>query len=724
MAIRQNPYNPLLNSKIQFLEGPQTALNTYLPSGVKDGQAVEGAFYLTNDTNRLYVGRQLSSDSTKIYPVQISASITRVTDTTELTSYADICDDGDLFYIQDDNILASVRKNYQTGETHYIQLNPATGITDFSTSGTGESTNKTLRINHSILAEDSSSTKDAYFSIQGGRNVNITRTSPDTSIDTYSSFVALIDSADFQLSSTASSDNTSTIKLQSLTGTSSASATPTITDCSSLIIKGATREVNDTSNVIYNIKNTVATSIDTTSNGVSTVSIEGIRPIGLTSAPRAMQYAVATVNNVTTFNNGTYYELIDGSYKLATSYNSSKTYYTLTSGSGGFELKFKYYNPLIDLTSNETGVVETSALIFNPAITLGQSRLETTYFSNGTAYLNTYTKDEVDAAITTQINNRISSADAMTYLGTVNSDTDLISKIKTGNDYTVHSGDTYKVSADFSPVVGVNAKVGDLIIFKGSEGANGYITGITDATLENYFDIIPSGDDTLLQYEFLANANSSSTNPAANILLKDSNHSNNTILNTYFYGWTSSPTANDNIITVVGSGNGTNSRVDLQIKHKLFNVTNTTNRSLINSVSNDGAVALGKDNSYKIFVLSDPNDIARDNYGHVTSVQGTYVTLRHNRLTNVQQTNTVVAGSWSTGNNTDIFTELGSGQDPTDNTIYRAQVSLGFIDRVSTSNSDYAAQANINFESKTLEFSTVTHNSQPTVVMDLVWKSF
>jgi hypothetical protein len=47
-------YSDLNNTaKVRFLAGTQASIATL----ISNGDAIEGAFYLTNDTHRLYVGR-------------------------------------------------------------------------------------------------------------------------------------------------------------------------------------------------------------------------------------------------------------------------------------------------------------------------------------------------------------------------------------------------------------------------------------------------------------------------------------------------------------------------------------------------------------------------------------------------------------------------------------------------------------------------------------------
>jgi len=70
--------NSFENKNIKFLSGTQTDLNKYfLGSGdLKSGTAVEGAFYLTLDTHRLYIGRKIDDNGvTKVIPIPVNEGI-------------------------------------------------------------------------------------------------------------------------------------------------------------------------------------------------------------------------------------------------------------------------------------------------------------------------------------------------------------------------------------------------------------------------------------------------------------------------------------------------------------------------------------------------------------------------------------------------------------------------------------------------------------------------
>ena len=115
----------------------------------------------------------------------------------------------------------------------------------------------------------------------------------------------------------------------------------------------------------------------------------------------------------------------------------------------------------------------------NPTITIG-SNDTAVKFINGTADLSVYTMDEID--------DKLIAVNAMVYKGTISNGT--------APSSNVSIGDTYKIITSPATVDSGTAKVGDLIIARGTEGDDGYITA---ATLT--WDIVPSGDEAAYDFD-------------------------------------------------------------------------------------------------------------------------------------------------------------------------------------------------------------------------------
>ena len=102
-------------SKVKFLLGTQEALKPYIAGTTS---AVNGTFYLTNDTHRLYVG----NNEGKAVPV--NEGVTTVQNLTLLEStYSSIAYPGEFFYVTDGNILCVCAGLDSAGKKHFVQIN-------------------------------------------------------------------------------------------------------------------------------------------------------------------------------------------------------------------------------------------------------------------------------------------------------------------------------------------------------------------------------------------------------------------------------------------------------------------------------------------------------------------------------------------------------------------------------------------------------------------------
>ena len=102
-------------SKVKFLLGTQEALEPYIAGTTS---AVNGTFYLTNDTHRLYVGNNAGK------AVPVNEGVTTVQNLTLLEStYSNIAHPGEFFYITDGNILCVCAGLDSAGKKHFVQIN-------------------------------------------------------------------------------------------------------------------------------------------------------------------------------------------------------------------------------------------------------------------------------------------------------------------------------------------------------------------------------------------------------------------------------------------------------------------------------------------------------------------------------------------------------------------------------------------------------------------------
>lgn len=252
-------------------------------------------------------------------------------------------------------------------------------------------------------------------------------------------------------------------------------------------------------------------------------------------------------------------------------------------------------------------------------VTYAQDKEEHTVYSNAELYYKITVDGETETTINNQgslgkfyssskvdelIRQAAANMNAMTYKGVVASDT--FATTVAG----AQKGDTYKANGEI--VIGSQtAKTGDLIIYKGDDLADGSAPENTD------FDVIPSGDEIDSQFALSGTGNA--------IVLTNTTNKNN-------------PAAGS--VSVSGT-DGISAEVTnnaLSIKH--------TNAISAGSVGESGNVSPAAGNSFTI------PSISYDAQGHITSASNVTVTLPADRDT------TYLLGTTIGDNNYDAYINL------------------------------------------------------------------
>lgn len=182
-----NPLNEYGNfadgTNIQFKHGPQANINRM----IQNGGAIEGAFYLSDDTQKLYVGRTKNGN---VYPVQVSKGVTVVTTTDELNlastgknnANSAFIEEGDLYYVTNGNILAALEYNTNSSKYEWVQINPPTGINSVEVNYVDDSLVSNLVESHlEIATAAGGQNASSYFF--GGNNITIAANSNNQIID-------------------------------------------------------------------------------------------------------------------------------------------------------------------------------------------------------------------------------------------------------------------------------------------------------------------------------------------------------------------------------------------------------------------------------------------------------------------------------------------------------------------------------------------------------------
>ena len=566
-------YTNFNGTNVKFLQGSQANLNALMKGGNKQGQAIEGAFYLTTDTQRLYIGRKVSGgdDNNKVYPELVSAGITTVADSSALSALTSVVRDGDIVYVQSGNILAVYEANdadnggVVTG--HWVQVNPQTGITGF-TNALAAATNG--EIITSTISSQSGDSNIARVGLKAGSNISLSEDTLSTTINGNSANVPAIkiDAVDttYEIGSSASSTN---------------------------------------GNVKIGLKKNGSSSLETTQVGIS-----GETSVGVTSTSAGEIEITGPSFDSLTFTNNTNNNINDGKGFIAT--------LGITSG--------------IEEANSDLSVSGS----LDPVIRIGDSNTTDVHFSNGVAALSVYTKAQTDTAINTAITNKLAEADAMVYRGTVstygqNASTNdsLLKAINTNGG--AHIGDVYKASSDFTVPDADSQEqnatkpvyTGDLIILRSSSGeeTNGII-----ATNNIRYDIIPAGDEPYIW------AKADNNNKFIQILDgRTGNSSTDTnVLKTTFAA--SSPLSSS---LVLDSGDATGRTATVTYSHNVITTDKAYSTSNFTTASPD--IAANSDtvgnNTLEFYAFRSSDDITADGYGHITKIATKKISLTHNKLT-------------------------------------------------------------------------------------------
>ena len=605
MPTRHNPlreYDAIAaNTKIQFKSGTQAALNVL----IQNGGAIEGTFYLTTDTHKLYVGRKKTTGGL-VYPEQVSRGVTVVGTTEDLPtvnpSSSDVpsgaIEEGELFYITNTNVLAALRKVPNSNPVTYewVQINPPTGISDVSTAASTNGSNVDVRTTISTAAGE----QIGAFQIAAGDNVALT-------------------------------SGTGTVDLGSSTRSGQGQVTISATDTT---YKPAV-ETNTSKGVLGLISKTTG-SFGTTLDS-SKIDIEGVNSVKVTSNATNSKITVTGPN-------------LTG---VAVENHTTDGFTISLSGTNGdgsaIDSAGTRFQPKINYGATSGYSAPTSTVAFNQSTQAA--------FANGVATLNVYTKAQADQAIHDAIDAELATANAMTYRGVVTSanasgdTTSLWQQVQTNG---AHNGDVYKVSAidDDNPITigGKVAQVGDLIIISGSE-TNGLVP-IPDnnaAGLLTICDLIPSGDEP----EFVATPITSITRDnVSGFVISDGKIANSNLLTTNFIS------GNKIDITSAASGK----TIDITVGHSTTSRSDVTNEALqnhgtANAVFTKSAANSTDDistNTVELFAFSDPSKaLVTDAYGHVTGFKGKKINFKHNSVDGlIVEYNSTNSNVYLTPNNT------------------------------------------------------------------------
>lgn len=471
-------------ANLQFLRGSQTSLNDIKNKKPGAPGIQDGAFYLTTDTNRLYVG-QTTGNVTDL--VELNKSVTSVEKLSDLpkntldnsnkVSVRKV-ENGQFYYVTDINVLCvyseTLSDNGVVTASKWTQINPDTSIRHFGIDSTNSGSKNEAVVTNLYIKEnlthgkdesDATANKDEFKVTQTFATENlkvIVKEEDDTDIDeenekSVSSKVTFIgDTYDINVKTT---EHTKDAKNEKITA-------------------------YNKSTELYLNRNIYDEDVVT-----DVIKFEGENGISLTSSEdtegkndAAIKVRGTLLTDVKTELDT---DLVDGDNAPAgirltiTDDRNPIGYETSTA----FIPRIHYGQKTVTDENGATSVQNTAtATVKAGAITDNSNPV---YDFD----LNVYTKSEIDDIL----DSHTRAADALRYKGTIDAYDDLAKKT------SVSIGDTYKLAVqddvkDASGNITKIYKVGDMFIANvagdGTEDENGYITGTV------VWNHIPAGNDT------------------------------------------------------------------------------------------------------------------------------------------------------------------------------------------------------------------------------------
>ena len=413
-------------ANVKFLKGNQSSFNSLT-------EFIDGAFYLTTDTDRLY----FAQSETECVPLnQFIRTVTwdqfNALTTTQVAK-------GDYYYVPEKNILAVCKDNNTT--LTWTQLNPdSNDNTTFNEINFGGSVadntvtiTETLKEYNAIAGAQTGNKVVGNLKLKGTNGIALTTENTDKSTtitvegDTYSLSSNMNDAQQYEA---GKAYNVGDIIV--LNGQYQRCKTPVASD-------------NNTSAAA------IVGSFEPLNAGISLVSANG---------QESSTFGFKKGDNVTIGQT-------DGQITISATDTTLKENGLNISNNAtqGFDIK----------VSDTSNTVVGGTL--DPVIKVGSTGNSSVHFVSGEANLPVYTTSEIDS--------KFKGLNGMTYKGTIGG------AVATLPESNVSSGDTYMVASASFEAGSINAKNGDLLIAVGEEGADGYIP-----SNEITWTHVPYGDDS------------------------------------------------------------------------------------------------------------------------------------------------------------------------------------------------------------------------------------
>lgn len=454
-------------ANVMFKRGQSSALQTL----IANKQVVDGAFYLTEDTNHLYIGKG------EDVLAKINGNIHAV------NSLPESGEQGEFYYLPGQNILA-----YYDGDK-WVQLNPDTdtdtkvvsaSITKNDTKSDNTKVVYDLKIGRTNIDGTALADVETEFVIS---SEDVTGIVTETAVDVNATIDTETNKATIKTNGAgAAGDGLTIVGTDGIKITGSADAIEIDGTTYDLSVDGTTIKLTDSDGEAAGSATIVGDNDWTTAAANEDGKIEVSHKEKTVNAPSAItgtftDKKFTVVTGITTDKN--HVTAIEKS-----EFTLPNTIYDLDSEEATLTLKdgttSENYTTVVKLVDEDEVEDKVNIKTAHKITIDGTERI----VKNGEDFGSFYSASEIDR--------QHKAIDAMVYRGTVASAADLNAK------EDVQIGDTYKASADFD-LGSVSVAKGDLLIANGEEDTDGYLTVVT-------WDHIESGADADTQYELSAAA--------------------------------------------------------------------------------------------------------------------------------------------------------------------------------------------------------------------------
>lgn len=199
-------------ANVFFNRGTQAHLNNLAAN-----KKVDGAFYLTTDTNRLYVGKNVGSEQAPdIQLVELNQSINIVATTGQLPTNTTTQDIGQFYYVSGANILCVYTGVTVENPSGWTQINPDTHLSSGSVAvGAGTQSNS-AKVTTTVTDSQGTSV-GGNFTIIGGTGIDITNSDSSNGTITITpdfSAIAAAANTTYTMATAAGAANSNSAKIQ------------------------------------------------------------------------------------------------------------------------------------------------------------------------------------------------------------------------------------------------------------------------------------------------------------------------------------------------------------------------------------------------------------------------------------------------------------------------------------------------------------------------------